>query len=117
MVLDYKQKASYIGEKKSYWNDSVHFSFLVLPPIRTFLLMQGFRLALRVSASFLEEGTSPWEGYTGNTAIGDNYEYQEFMKLGFYTKRTSVFLTLTNFDSSRDTFEGKLVYYECRGRA
>lgn len=43
---------------------------------------------------------SQGEGYTGNTAIGDNYEYQEFLKFGFYTKRTSVFLSLTNFDSS-----------------
>ena len=43
------------------------------------------------------------EGYTGNTAIGDNYDYQEFMKMGFYTRNTGVNLTLTSFDSSRKT--------------
>ncbi len=113
MVLDYKQKASYIGEKKSYWNDSVHFSFFGASSHQNFPFDAGISLGTKGFSFILGRGNvSLGEGYTGNTAIGDNYEYQEFMKLGFYTKRTSVFLTLTNFDSSRDTFEGKLVYYE-----
>lgn len=113
MVLDYKQKASYIGEKKSYWNDSVHFSFFGASSHQNFPFDAGISLGTKGFSFILGRGSvSLGEGYTGNTAIGDNYEYQEFMKLGFYTKRTSVFLTLTNFDSSRDTFEGKLVYYE-----
>ena len=102
MVLDYKQKASYIGEKKSYWNDSVHFSFFGASSHQNFPLDAGISLGTKGFSFVLGRGrVSLGEGYTGNTAIGDNYEYQEFMKLGFYTKRTSVFLILTNFDSSR----------------
>lgn len=102
MVLDYKQKASYIGEKKSYWNDSVHFSFFGASSHQNFPFDAGISLGTKGFSFILGRGrVSLGEGYTGNTAIGDNYEYQEFMKLGFYTKRTSVFLTLTNFDSSR----------------
>lgn len=113
MVLDYKQKASYAWEESSYWNDPVHFSLLGASSHQNFPLDAGISLGVAGFSFVLGRGrVSLGEGYTGNTAIGDNYEYQEFMKLGFYTKRTSVFLTLTNFDSSRDTFEGKLVYYE-----
>ncbi len=113
MVLDYKQKASYAWEESSYWNDSVHFSLLGASSHQNFPFDAGISLGTKGFSFILGRGrVSLGEGYTGNTAIGDNYEYQEFMKLGFYTKRTSVFLTLTNFDSSRDTFEGKLVYYE-----
>lgn len=101
MVLDYKQKASYMGEKKSYWNDSVHFSFFGASSHQNFPFDAGISLGVAGFSFVLGRGrVSLGEGYTGNTAIGDNYEYQEFMKLGFYTKRTSVFLTLTNFDSS-----------------
>lgn len=113
MVLDYKQKASYAWEESSYWNDPVHFSLLGASSHQNFPLDAGISLGVAGFSLVLGRGSvSLGEGYTGNTAIGDNYEYQEFMKLGFYTKRTSVFLTLTNFDSSRDTFGGKLVYYE-----
>lgn len=101
MVLDYKQKASYAWEKSSYWNDPVHFSLLGASSHQNFPLDAGISLGAAGFSFVLGRGSvSLGEGYTGNTAIGDNYEYQEFMKLGFYTKRTSVFLTLTNFDSS-----------------
>lgn len=101
MVLDYKQKASYAWEESSYWNDPVHFSLLGASSHQNFPLDAGISLGVAGFSFVLGRGrVSLGEGYTGNTAIGDNYEYQEFMKLGFYTKRTSVFLTLTNFDSS-----------------
>ena len=45
-------------------------------------------------------GVSMGEGYTGNTAIGDNFDYQEFVKAGFFSPNVSLFLNITNFDSS-----------------
>ncbi|MDY5931710.1 MAG: hypothetical protein SPJ34_06755 [Candidatus Ornithospirochaeta sp.] len=47
-------------------------------------------------------GVSLGEGYTGNTAIGDNFDYQEFVKAGFFSRNFGVYLNLTHFDSSRD---------------
>ena len=45
-------------------------------------------------------GVSMGEGYTGNTAIGDNFDYQEFIKAGFFSPNIALFLNITNFDSS-----------------
>lgn len=42
------------------------------------------------------------EGCTGNTAIGDVYDFQEFIKLGFSARRWGISLSLTSFDSSHD---------------
>lgn len=48
-------------------------------------------------------GVSMGEGYTGNTAIGDNFDYQEFIKAGFFSPNIGLFLNITNFDSSHDS--------------
>ncbi len=42
------------------------------------------------------------EGRTGNTAIGDNYDYQEFMKGSIFSDYMGIYLRLTQFDSSHD---------------
>ena len=43
------------------------------------------------------------EGYTGNTAIGDNFDYQEFTRLSLFSPFLSVSLRLTSFDSSHSS--------------
>ncbi|MGN1189921.1 MAG: hypothetical protein ACI4SL_05950, partial [Candidatus Ornithospirochaeta sp.] len=48
-------------------------------------------------------GVSMGEGYTGNTAIGDNFDYQEFVKAGFFSPNIGVFLNITSFDSSHSS--------------
>lgn len=45
-------------------------------------------------------GVSMGEGYTGNTAIGDNFDYQEFIKASFFSPNVGLFINITNFDSS-----------------
>jgi len=41
-------------------------------------------------------------GFTGNTAIGDVYNYQEYLKAGVFSDFLGVILAVTNFDSSND---------------
>lgn len=43
------------------------------------------------------------EGRTGNTAIGDNYDYQEFMKGSIFSDYMGIYLRITQFDSSHDS--------------
>ena len=63
----------------------------------------GFSLGTKEANLIIGRGkVSLGDGFTGNTAIGDNYDYQEFLKTGFYTKNISVFVTLTSFDSSHE---------------
>lgn len=45
-------------------------------------------------------GVSLGEGYSGNLAIGDNFDYQEFVKYGFFGQNIGVYLNLTSFESS-----------------
>ena len=42
-------------------------------------------------------------GYTGNTAIGDVFNYQEFIKTGAFSDVVSLYIGMTNFDSSHFT--------------
>jgi len=44
------------------------------------------------------------EGYTGNTAIGDNFDYQEFARVSLFSPFLSVSLRLTSFDSSHSSY-------------
>ncbi len=55
------------------------------------------------SVMALRGKASQGEGITGNTAVGDNYDYQEFVKGSFYTGFMGFYLRITNFDSSHDT--------------
>ena len=103
-----KQK-QYSGD--DYWNDNTHFGFTGARFSQNFPFDAG--LSLGTKGFFLITGrgrVSLGEGFTGNTAIGDNYDYQEFMKLGYYTKNTGVNLTLTNFDSSRNIVKDATVH-------
>lgn len=43
------------------------------------------------------------EGRTGNTAIGDNYDYQEFIKGSIFSDYMGIYLRITQFDSSHDS--------------
>ena len=99
-ALDYKQKLS------TYYNDTFHTSLYGGTIHQNVPLGAGIALGLKGFSFITGRGkVSLGEGYTGNTAIGDNYEYQEFLKFSFYTKRTAVSLTLTNFDSARNNEE------------
>ncbi len=40
------------------------------------------------------------QGYTGNLALGDVYNYQEYLRAGFFSNIVSVYAGMTNFDSS-----------------
>ena len=85
-----------------YWDDNFHFSLQSMTPFQNFPVDAGISLYHKGLSFITGRGkVSLGEGYTGNIAIGDNYDYQEFMKLGFHTRNTGVFLNLTNFDSGR----------------
>ena len=88
--------------KEFYWNDSFHFlgQSMVMEqnyPYDAGVSFSSNNLSLITGRGKVSQG----EGFTGNTAVGDNYDYQEFLKLGANTRNTGFFLTLTNFDSSR----------------
>lgn len=88
--------------KEFYWNDSFHFlgQSMVMEqnyPYDAGVSFSSDNLSLITGRGKVSQG----EGFTGNTAVGDNYDYQEFLKLGANTRNTGFFLTLTNFDSSR----------------
>lgn len=87
-----------------YWKDGFHVSLQSMAPFQNFPLDAGISLNSKGLSLIIGMGkVSLGEGKTGNTAIGDNYDYQEFMKLGFNTRNTGVFLNLTSFDSGRKT--------------
>ena len=87
-----------------YWNDRFFVNGSTLDPDPNFPHDAGVSLALRNFSLITGRGkVSQGEGFTGNTAIGDNYDYQEFLKVGANTRNTGVFLTLTTFDSSRES--------------
>ena len=99
--FDYRQK---VGDKEgeNIWAKNFHSSFYGSGIVQNFPFDAGFSLGTKGLSLILGRShVSLGEGYTGNTAIGDNYDYQEFMKAGFYTRNSSVFITLTSFDSSR----------------
>lgn len=99
-VMQLKQK-QFNGD---YWTDNVHFGFRETRYSQNFPFDAGVSLGAKGLYLIVARGkVSLGEGFTGNTAIGDNYDYQEFMKMGFYTRNTGVNLTLTSFDSSRKT--------------
>lgn len=101
LALDYKQKLSNEIE-----NSNFHTSLYGGDALQNIPLDAGISLGTKGFTFITGRGkVSLGEGYTGNTAIGDNYEYQEFLKFGFYTKRTAVTLTLTAFDSARNNEE------------
>ena len=85
-----------------YWKDSFHFLGQSKDMEQNFPYDAGVSLSSDNLSLITGRGkVSQGEGFTGNTAIGDNYDYQEFLKLGANTRNTGLFLTLTNFDSSR----------------
>lgn len=114
-AFEYRQK---VGNDKNIWTKNFHTSFYGTRIAQNFPYDAGVSLGTKGLSLILGRGhVSLGEGYTGNTAIGDNYDYQEFMKTGFYTKNTSVFVTLTSFDSSHastklveKTEDGKTYY-------
>ncbi len=102
-VLAVEQALDYNGEgyKEIYWNKYFHTQFMESTIFRNFPKDAGISIGAKgLNLIVGRSRVSLGEGYTGNTAIGDNYDYQEFLKSGFYTEHTSVFLTLTTFDSS-----------------
>ena len=87
----------------NYWIEGVHFGFYGARNSQNFPYDAGISFGTKGFSLITGRGrVSLGEGYTGNTAIGDNYDYQEFLKMGFYTRNTGVNLTLTSFDSSRN---------------
>ncbi len=98
-ALDYEN----ISYEKSYWNKYFHTQLMESTIFRNFPKDAGISIGAKgLNLIVGRSRVSLGEGYTGNTAIGDNYDYQEFLKSGFYTEHTSVFLTLTTFDSSHN---------------
>ena len=89
------------GDSEPYWNNHFQTQLSGGHIYQNFPSDAGISIGTEgVSLIAARSRVSLGEGYTGNTAIGDNYDYQEFVKAGFYTEHTSVFLTLTSFDSS-----------------
>ncbi len=100
--FSFRQKSNPPDE--NIWNKNIHFSFVGNIINQNFPFDGGVSLGSGgLSLIVARSRVSLGEGYTGNTAVGDNYDYQDFMKAGFYSKSSSVFLTLTSFDSSHGT--------------
>lgn len=109
-ILDYAY--GYIGrdgkadEDKEGFFDSVFSSNYVTPlsggsqsfPFDCGLSLGTKNFTLMVGKSRVSYG----EGHIGNTAIGDNFNYQEFLKGGFFSDKIGVNLSITHFDSSFD---------------
>ncbi len=89
------------GDSEPYWNNHFQTQLSDGHIAQNFPSDAGISIGKEGVSLIAARGrVSLGEGYTGNTAIGDNYDYQEFVKAGFYTEHTSVFMTLTSFDSS-----------------
>ncbi len=89
------------GDSEPYWNNHFQTQLSGGHIAQNFPSDAGISIGKEGVSLIAARGrVSLGEGYTGNTAIGDNYDYQEFVKAGFYTEHTSVFMTLTSFDSS-----------------
>ncbi len=89
------------GDSEPYWNNHFQTQLAGGHIAQNFPSDAGISIGKEGVSLIAARGrVSLGEGYTGNTAIGDNYDYQEFVKAGFYTEHTSVFMTLTSFDSS-----------------
>ncbi len=100
--FSFRQKSN--PENEDIWNKDVHFNFIGNVINQNFPFDGGVSLGTDgLSLIIARNRVSIGEGYTGNTAVGDNYDYQDFLKAGFYTKASSIFLTVTTFDSSRGT--------------
>lgn len=99
LKFSFRQKSN--PKNENIWNKNLHFSFIGNVINQNFPYDGGISLGTGgLSLIIARSRVSLGEGYTGNTAVGDNYDYQDFMKAGFFTKSSSVFLTLTTFDSS-----------------
>lgn len=104
-VLEVEQAISKENDTNPIWNRYFHSQFFESTIFRNFPRDAGVSVGSSgLSLIIARSRVSLGEGYTGNTAIGDNFDYQEFMKAGFYTEHTSVHINITTFDSSRQTF-------------
>lgn len=96
--------------KDFYWDDAVHFLGESKKMEQNYPFDAGIAFSTNNLSLITGRGkVSQGEGFTGNTAVGDNYDYQEFLKLGANTRNTGVFLTITSFDSSRTSFDDSRV--------
>ncbi len=101
-AVPYRQKVN-DDASSDIWNRNLHFSFYGSKSEQNFPFDCGISLGYKGFSLIIARGkVSFGEGYTGNTAVGDNYDYQEFVKAGFWTRNTGISLNLTYFDSSRD---------------
>ncbi len=112
-VLEVEQGISRQNDANLIWNKYYHSQFFEADIFRNFPRDAGISIGTGgLNLIVARSGVSHGEGYTGNTGIGDNFDYQEFMKAGFYTGRTSVFINLTSFDSSHQSFIDGTPLYE-----
>ncbi len=103
-VLEVEQAISKEEDENPIWNRYFHSQFFETTIFRNFPRDAGISIGSSgLNLIIARNRVSLGEGYTGNTAIGDNFDYQEFMKAGFYTEHTSVHINITTFDSSRIT--------------
>ncbi|MBQ0070910.1 MAG: hypothetical protein KBS81_03505, partial [Spirochaetales bacterium] len=97
------QKTSPLGPE-TYWDDPLHLNFKGARFCQNYPYDAGLSIGTETLNLMVARGKlSLGEGFTGNTAIGDNYDYQEFLKGSFHTGRLGVYLSLTSFDSSHYT--------------
>ena len=102
-AVPYRQKVN-DDASSDIWNRNLHLSFYGSKAEQNFPFDCGISLGYKGFSLIIARGkVSMGEGYTGNTAVGDNYDYQEFVKAGFWTRNTGISLNLTYFDSSRDS--------------
>ncbi len=94
-----------IGKQKQYVGDTWDKNFSMNIPngmASNFPFEAGISLGGKgFNFIIARDKVSLGEGKTGNTAIGDVFNYQEFLRGGFYSRIFSFHLNLTNFDSAR----------------
>ncbi|MBQ0070569.1 MAG: hypothetical protein KBS81_01715, partial [Spirochaetales bacterium] len=98
-VMEAKQKKYVSG----YWNQTVSSNFRGAALSQNFPFEAGISVGTKgMNLIIARDHVSLGEGKTGNTAVGDVFDFQEFLKASFFTRNTGVHLNITSFDSSHD---------------
>lgn len=91
-----KQQQYSDGRWNEYFTTNMKFGFAYNYPYEAGISLGGKGFNFIVGRDKVSLG----EGKTGNTAIGDVFDYQEFLRASYYARIFAIHLNLTSFDSS-----------------
>lgn len=96
-----KQQQYSEGRWNEYFTTNMKFGFAYNYPYEAGISLGGKGFNFIVGRDKVSLG----EGKTGNTAIGDVFDYQEFLRASYYARIFAIHLNLTSFDSSHKRTE------------